>query len=231
MSDPDTPATPSPETPIPATAPPPSDGNGGLSGGALLRIAGGFYGLVAVFAFGYALFSRITGGGSSEDGPFLGLALPSIGSLASGIGLGLIVVGVVHIGLRMLPAVEDASRHFARILGPLTWREALLLAAFSSIAEELLFRGALWPHLGWIGTSFLFALVHILPKKALWGYPLFALFAGVLFSILREIPPGDGSVFPPILAHFTINALNLWWLGHNHARLTGVVSEPTKPDA
>ena len=86
-----------------------------------------------------------------------------------------------------LPAVEDAGRHFARILGPLTWREALLLAAFSSIGEELLFRGALWPHLDLIGTSFLFALVHILPKRALWGYPLFALFAATPASRALQV--------------------------------------------
>ena len=104
------------------------------------------------------------------------------------------------------------------MLGPLSWKQAVLLAAFSSVAEELLFRGALWPHLGWLGTSFLFGLVHILPRKALWGYPLFALLAGLLFAILRE---ATGSVLPPILAHFTVNALNLWWLGKHHARLTG----------
>ena len=86
------------------------------------------------------------------------------------------------------------------------------------MAEERLFRGALWPHLGLLGTTFLFGLVHFVPHKKLWGYPLFALVAGLLLGVLRE---ASGSVIPPILAHFTVNVLNLRWMGKHHARLTG----------
>ena len=46
------------------------------------------------------------------------------------------------------------------LLGPITFRAALGLALLSGVAEELLFRGALWPHLGLFGTTFLFALVR-----------------------------------------------------------------------
>ena len=57
----------------------------------------------------------------------------------------------------------------------------------------------------------------------------------MLFGILRAIPPppdpAAGSVFPPILAHFTINFLNLWWLGHNHARLTDPAVKTLMADA
>ena len=218
-----------PEPKRPAQAAPPGGTSapvvGDLSHEGLVRLAGAFYGVVTIFALGYAFFDRIQRGSSGAEGDaFLGLALPTWGGLLSGIGVGLVIVGVVHVGLRILPAVESAGREFAKVLGPLGWKQAALLALFSSVGEELLFRGALWPHLGWIGTSFLFGLVHILPRKSLWGYPLFALLAGVLFAILRE---ATGSVFPPILAHFTVNALNLWWLGKHHARLTGAPA----PDA
>ena len=58
------------------------------------------------------------------------------------------------------------------------------------VGEELLFRGALWPHLGLPGTTFLFGLVHIIPRKQLWGYPLFALGAGLLLGLLLAVGTG-----------------------------------------
>ena len=214
--------TPPPESPPHATAAPESALPVGQAPESLVRLAAAFYGVVTVFAIGYAFFDRIQRDADGADAEaFLGLSLPSFGGALSGIGVGLVIVGVVHVGLRVLPPVEDAARLFARMLGPLRWKHAFLLAGCSAVAEELLFRGALWPHLGWIGTSFLFGLVHILPRKQLWGYPLFALLAGILFAILRQ---ATGSVLPPILAHFTVNALNLWWLGHQHGRLTGAAA-------
>jgi membrane protease YdiL (CAAX protease family) len=185
----------------------------------IVRLAAGFYGIVTLFAIGYAFFDRIQ---RDADGPgqeaILGLRLPSLSLALAGIGLGLVIVGVTHVGIRALPAVKRAGSLLAGILGPLTWKQALALAVFSGVGEELLFRGALWPHLGIFGTTFLFGLVHVIPRKQLWGYPLFALGAGLLLGLLRD---ASGSVFPPMLAHVTVNALNLWWLGARHAELTG----------
>lgn len=209
--------TPPPQPPPPAPAEDSSHVTLGTRG--IVSLAAGFYGIVTLFAVGYAFFDRIE---RDADAPgqeaFLGLALPSFGLALAGIGLGLVIVGVTHVGMRALPAVKRAGSMLAGILGPLTWRQALALAAFSGVGEELLFRGALWPHLGIFGTTFLFGLVHIIPRKQLWGYPLFALGAGLLLGLLRD---ASGSVFPPMLAHVTVNALNLWWLGAKHADLTG----------
>ncbi|MDA1195774.1 MAG: CPBP family intramembrane metalloprotease [Planctomycetota bacterium] len=185
----------------------------------LLRIAGWFYALVTLFAFGYAVFDGLVRSGPREaSDAFLGLALPSLGLAFAGLGVGLVLVGVVHVGMRAVPGVDRAAREFATMLGPIQPREAIWLAVFSAVGEELLFRGALWTHLGLVGTSLLFGLVHVMPRRALWGYPIFAAAAGLLMGLLRD---ASGSVFPPILAHFAINALNLWWLSKNHARLVG----------
>ncbi len=195
------------------------------AGAALLRLAAGFYGLVGLFAVGYATFDRL--GRDADAGPpepFLGLALPSLGLALGGIGLGLVIVGLVHVGLRALPGVKEAARLMAGMLGPLRWQQALALAAFSGVGEELLFRGALWEHLGLVGTAFLFGLVHVIPRRGLWAYPLFALGAGLLLGLLRE---ASGSVFPAMLAHVTVNACNLAWLGARHAVLTAAPSGTT----
>jgi len=200
------------------------------AGVSLLRLAGGFYAIVTLFAFGYAVFDGlqpdryVERAARGEGDAFLGLALPSLGLALAGIGVGLVIVGVVHVGMRTMPSVERASGELAGLLGPLTTREALWLAVFSGVGEELLFRGALWPHLGLMGTTLLFGLVHVLPRRSLWWYPLFAAGAGLLLGILRD---ASGSVFPPMLAHITVNGLNLWWLARHHARLTGTPVSPS----
>ncbi len=184
-----------------ANAPRPvNDGNPGLT-----KLAAGFYGVVLLFAVGYALFS-----GNHEIKIILGTKAPSLPAILAGIGVGLVIVGVVRIGARVLPSIDRACGDLAAILGPVSRKDALLLALFSSVAEEVLFRGALWHHLGLAGTTCLFGLVHILPRRRLWAYPLFATGAGLILGLLRE---GTGSVLPPILVHFVVNALNLIWIG------------------
>ncbi len=181
----------------------------------LLRLAGGFYAIVALFAAGYAIFDWIRMASPVPgDYVFLGIALPSLGLAVAGIGVGAILVAVVHVGMRTVPGVDRAAQELASLLGPITPREAIWLAVFSGFAEELLFRGALWSHLGLFGTTLLFGLVHIVPRRALWGYPLFAAGAGLLFGILRD---ASGSVLPAMFAHMTVNGLNLWWLARQHA--------------
>jgi membrane protease YdiL (CAAX protease family) len=107
-------------------------------------------------------------------------------------------------------------------LGPVGPVEAILLALLSGVAEELLFRGALWHHLGFAGTTLLFGLVHVLPSRKLWLYPVFAIAAGALLGLLRD---GQGNVLPPMLAHVLVNAANLMWLG-GRARQTAAPAPP-----
>ena len=67
----------------------------------------------------------------------------------------------------------------ARMLGPLTPAQAIWLAMLSGFGEELLFRGALWPHLGLVGGAVLFGILHTVPVRGLAFYPVFAFLAGL----------------------------------------------------
>lgn len=189
----------------------------------LLRLGLGFYGVVTLFALGFDLFSRVRGSGAAEGVPLLSLSLPSWEALAAGLGIGLAVVALTRVGRRAWSAVDRAAREFASLLGPLGWKEAWLLALASGVGEELLFRGALWPYLGLLGTTLLFGLVHVVPRRALWGYPLFAALVGLLVGLLRE---ASGSVLPCVIAHVVVNGLNLSWLGARHREWAAAPAAP-----
>lgn len=168
-----------------------------------MRFAVPFYGLVALFALGFALFGPGLGTLWGERAP----TLPGL-LAALGVGVGLVVL--TRVASRTWPPMARTADVLADALGPLAWPWAVVLALLSGVAEELLFRGALWPVLGLFGTTLLFGLVHVLPRRPFWVYPLFATLAGLLLGLLRR---GTQSLWPAVLAHVTVNALNLAWLG------------------
>jgi membrane protease YdiL (CAAX protease family) len=182
-----------------------------------VRLAWFFYGVVALFAVGFAIFS-------GHAWQLLGEAAPTAAHLLAAVGLGCIVVAACHLGVRLWGPIARASEAAARILGPLRLRDVCLLALLSGVSEELLFRGALWPALDLAGTSLLFGLVHLVPKRALWVYPLFAVAVGLLLGLLRQ---ATESVVPAMLAHAVINGLNLAWL----SRIARTLPEARPADA
>lgn len=109
---------------------------------------------------------------------------------------------------------EPVSQQAVKAIGNATaWHEmaafALATIVLAPLAEELLFRGILYPaikragfpRLALWGTSALFALIHFNLATAL---PLFAF--ALLLAALYEV---TGNLFAPIATHMTFNALNL----------------------
>ena len=95
------------------------------------------------------------------------------------------------------------------LLGGITAPQAIALAALSGFAEELFFRGAVQGAVGWLAASLLFALLHSGPGRELRLWTLFALCAGLLFGALML---WRGNLLAPVLAHFVVNAVNLYRL-------------------
>jgi membrane protease YdiL (CAAX protease family) len=169
----------------------------------LYRSALLFYAFVALCAIAYAwLFGVLD--------RLAGEAAPRAMDLFAGAGVGLAIVALCHLAHRASAAVRRAGDAFGELVGPITTPQALVLALVSGVSEEILFRGALWPHFGLLGTSIVFGLLHILPVRALALYPLFAFAVGLVFGWLRG---RSSSVAPPAVAHVVVNALNLAWLG------------------
>jgi membrane protease YdiL (CAAX protease family) len=126
------------------------------------------------------------------------------------VGLG-IVAGVVVILLsdqltRRTRSGEVLARALGQLLGRLTLAECVLLAAVSGVAEEAFFRGVLQPRIGLLAAALIFGLAHFVPRRELAPWALFALAAGLLLGILFE---STGNLVAPVVAHASINAVNL----------------------
>jgi len=134
----------------------------------------------------------------------------------AGVGLlaGAIVVLLSREFTRRTRAGEELARAFGAVLGRLSLSECLLLAAFSGVAEEAFFRGALQPLLGWLAASLVFGLVHFVPQRAFLPWTGFAVLAGLLLGGLFE---ATGNLVAPVVAHATVNAVNLRFLSLRYA--------------
>ena len=123
------------------------------------------------------------------------------------------VLAAVAITLAVLAATPWSMRFawarrlgdlIATTFGPLTPLRALWLGLVSGLGEELLFRGALQPMIGLLPASLLFAFAH-----AMGWWWLFALIMGLVLGLLYA---WDGNLWPCVLAHAAINAINLYRL-------------------
>ncbi|MEZ4866644.1 MAG: CPBP family intramembrane glutamic endopeptidase [Caldilineaceae bacterium] len=121
--------------------------------------------MTAVFAFfGVGWLVRRDWGETLQR---IGLVVPSLGNIITGIVLGLGMVPVVMVVDQLSarfnvgtdPGVDALTE---QLLGPLfhTPFGIVTLGAAAALGEETLFRGALQPRFGYILTALLFALVH-----------------------------------------------------------------------
>lgn len=179
-------------------------------------MAAAFYVVVAAASAGWA---RIFGARLFGDPP-------TGRGLGEGLLLGLGIVALCQVMHRLSARMRDATRFLGGFFGPITVVDAIWLALLSGIAEEMCFRGALWGQLGLVGTSVFFGICHVVPVRALAGYPLFAFFAGLLLGLLRE---RTGSVWPCAITHATVNAMNLAWIGVLERRRAAVVPPAPEP--
>lgn len=127
-------------------------------------------------------------------------------SPALGLAVALAFVGLTRIAVARFSWARALEHSFGDLLGPLSGREVFIVAAASSVGEELLFRGALLPWIGLWPQAILFSLLHIGPGRRFLPWTLSALGMGLCFGGLTRL---TGDVGGAIVAHFTINFLNL----------------------
>ena len=141
-----------------------------------------------------------------------------LSSAAIGVATGLLLVLLTRELQARWAWMRMLHNEFRGLLGPLSPREILLLAAASAVGEECLFRGALLMHLqallpgslgpvvGVVGSAIVFSLFHIGPGVRFLPWTVSALAMGLLLGGL-SVTMGD--LLGPIAVHFTVNLLNL----------------------
>jgi membrane protease YdiL (CAAX protease family) len=173
----------------------------------LVPLALGFYGLVLAAAVVW----RFWADGAWPWASAVGRApWPLPARLLAGLGYGVALVVGSRIWTAHSAAGQRLSQELAAAVGPIGAPAALLLAAVSGVAEEAFFRGALQPRVGWPLATLLFGLAHFHPRRELRVWSLSAGLAGLGFAALFEL---SGDLLAPALAHATVNAVNLRWLG------------------
>ncbi len=176
-----------------------------LTGASLL------YGLLAAGAFTWALVDRGTLNLYQHPDPFHRLP-PALGLLvggAAGVAFGLAVARMTRWTVRRYAWARGLHVEFQSLIGPLSDRDVLALAALSSVAEEAFFRGALQPTIGGIAAAAAFGLVHIPPGRRFIPWTLQAIAIGFALAGLFWL---TGDLSAPIAAHFTVNYRNLHFI-------------------
>ncbi len=87
------------------------------------------------------------------------------------------------------------------------------MAVASGLGEELFFRGFLTPVAGVLVSSAAFGALHQVRGKARWAWTAWAALMGLIFAVLFDL---TGHLAGPILAHATINFVNLRYLRDNN---------------
>ncbi len=104
------------------------------------------------------------------------------------------------------PALKNLERVFIIYFWGNNLFKIFLLAASSAIGEEFLFRGFFHHLLGPWGSALLFAFSHFVPMRGGGLWLVFVLGAGASFGFLTDY---TGNLIAPIIAHFTINFVNI----------------------
>jgi hypothetical protein len=159
-------------------------------------------------AYGVLLAIAILWAWLRGDRPLFELPAPMEPAWSALIGTaaGLLVALLSQLTVSRFTWARRLEEEFARILGPLTMFEVVLLALLSGVAEEAFFRGAMQPSLGFVLTSLIFGLLHIGPSKTYLPWTVMALAMGFALGAMYI---WTGTLIAPILCHFLINTINL----------------------
>jgi len=126
-----------------------------------------------------------------------------------GLMVGLFAVYLSRLAVARLEWARVLHREFHAVVHELSAKEIVILALTSSVGEELFFRGALLPHVGLVGSSVLFAALHMRRDRRFLPWTAMSLVVGL---VLGGMYLWLGDLGGPIVAHFTINLLNLHYI-------------------
>lgn len=132
-----------------------------------------------------------------------------LASATTGVLFALFVVVFTRVAVRRTSWARRLHQDLRPVAQQLSPSLVLLLAALSSLGEELLFRSLLVPWIGIVPQAVVFGLFHQVPGRSRWVWVAWAGIAGLVFGGIYEL---FGSLTGPVLSHGLINAVNLTFL-------------------
>ncbi len=145
----------------------------------------------------------------------LGPAAAHGASVGLGLGLALATIGATRVLTRRTAWARELHLAFRELLGVLPRGTVLGLALASGVGEEAFFRLGMQPSVGWVLTSIVFGAVHLGPSRRFWPWTIWAMVMGFALGAIYE---ATGSLAGPVLAHATINYVNLRFIGAHDPR-------------
>jgi membrane protease YdiL (CAAX protease family) len=182
--------------------------------GRIVGLAAGLYSAMLGVAVVWGLLRDLMPQWWSYPGPWDEPGPTPASAIALGVALGLAGVGLSYGMERSVAGVRALGDRFGMVLAGVGWREAVLLALFSSVGEEALFRGCLQSEIGLLPATLLFALVHVGPERVYLWWTASAFVFGLGLGLLYQT---QGGLLGPIVMHFVINAINISLLGRKAA--------------
>lgn len=129
--------------------------------------------------------------------------------LGIGTGFAITLIFLSWFSSRHCRWAQLLETEFRKILTPLSAGPIILLGVSSGVVEETFFRGALQGTVGLFAASSLFGAAHLIPRRELLAWPLYATLIGFILGCLVEIRQ---TLFPAILAHTVSNIILIWML-------------------
>ena len=131
------------------------------------------------------------------------------------LGLRLLAIGLIGASVLLIfnyifeeqfPSFKAFRHILMQMIGAASVPTSIYLAVVSAFGEELLFRGAIQPELGLIGTAILFGFLHLGPQGVMSIWTLWAVLSSLLFGWIFQ---ATGSLIPVILCHIVVNTISM----------------------
>lgn len=139
----------------------------------------------------------------------VGAGLAARGNLAAALLEGCVVAiaafGLLWLARMLLGPLRELEAWQRGMVAGWSAADVAAVAIFSGLAEEALVRAVLQPALGLLPAAAIFAVLHVVPDRRLWLWPVIALGLGLVLGGLfaRSGYPAAAA------AHVVLNALSL----------------------
>ncbi len=141
---------------------------------------------------------------------WLAPAVPLAVALVLGASSGAALAGLLWLVRRAGPLAHLEQWQRGLVRG-WTTIDALAVALLSGLAEEALVRALLQPLIGLLPAAALFSLLHLVPDRRLWLWPVLALVLGLVLGWLYMVAGYPAAA----VAHVILNGVALLRLRHD----------------